>query len=131
MKSEYTKSCYRKKHLFQFIHFLILFGPFLYFIPYAYIIGETADKIILSFSVVVCLILTFISFIIDVSHRSSLHKSIFWLALIGILFCLNEIRVFIYIMAFCAIIDELIITRMIEYYRAAGIANKQIDKRGK
>lgn len=129
MLSKRTIQCRRRKILFSFLHFLCLFGPFIYFIPYGYITGEMGSKIIMSISIVTSLILALISALSDVKHRAGLHRSILWGLIAGVLFCLQEVKTFIYIMAITSLIDELIFVKLKDYYTSAEIANKEMDKR--
>lgn len=129
MASERTKQCKRRKIIFSILHFLCLFGPFIYFIPYGYITGEMGDKVVMSFSIVTALILALISAITDIKHRAGLHRVMLWGLIIGVLFCLQEVKTFIYIMAITSVIDEMVFVRLKDYYKTAEIANKEMDKR--
>lgn len=130
MKSTRTKQCIRRKNLFSLLHFLCLFGPLLYFIPYGYITGETVQKISMSFTVVLSLVLALISLITGVRARAGLHRTILWVLMAGVLFCLQEVKVFIWIMCITSILDELIFVKIKDYYKTAVISNKEIDRRG-
>ena len=129
MLSKRTIQCRNRKIIFSILHFLCLFGPFFYFIPYGYLTGEMGSKVIMSFSVVTSLILGIISVVADVKNRAGLHRSILWGLIAGVLFCLQEVKTFIYIMAITSIIDELVFVKLKEYYKTAEIANKEMDKR--
>lgn len=127
--SDRTKQCRNRKNIFGLIHFLCLFGPLLYFIPYGYITGETVSKIGMSFTVIVSVMLAAISMIISATHRAGLHRCILWILIAGVLFCLQEVQVFIWIMCVTSILDELVFVRLKDYYKAALISNKEIDRR--
>lgn len=129
MISERTKQCKRRKIIFSILHFLCLFGPFMYFIPYGYATGEISEKIVMSFSVVTALILALLSVISDVKHRAGTHRIMLWGLIVGVLFCLQQVKTFIYIMALTSILDEMIFVRLKDYYKAAEIANKEMDRR--
>lgn len=131
--SNRTKVCRRNKIVFEILHFLALFGPFLYFIPYSFATGEMTDKLVLGFDVVVSAILVLIAVFIDTTHKAGLFKSVFWLLIAGILFVLESLQsisIFIYIMVAVSLLDELVFTRIIEHYKIALISNKEQDKRG-
>lgn len=128
-KSDRTKKCKRMSILFSILHFLCLFGPLAYYVPYGFISGETVEKVSMSFAVIVSVILAMLSIVIDVKHRAGLHKSIMWFLIAGTLFCLEDIKVFVLIMAATSIIDELIFTRAREHYATAYTANIEIDRR--
>lgn len=129
MVSERTKQCRTLKNVFGFLHFLCLFGPLLYFIPYGYVTGETVEKICMSFTIILSVVLAVISILVSVTARAGLHRCIMWALVIGVLFCLQEIKVFIYIMAITSILDELVFTKIRDHYKAALISNKEIDRR--
>ena len=124
-----TKQCKRKATAFSILHFLCLFGPFLFFFPYAFIVGEVVSKVALSLVTIVSLILAVLSLLIDAKNRGGLSKSIMWLMISGVLFCLTEVKIFIWIMSITSILDELIFVRCRDHYKTAYIANKEIDKR--
>ena len=129
MISKRTKECKIRKIIFTILHFLCLFGPFLYYIPMAFATGEVVSKICLGLTTIVALILAALSFISDVSHRAGLHKSIMWTLIGGLLFCLDAVAPFIGIMTVCSILDELVFVRLKEHYKQAELANKEIDRR--
>lgn len=127
--SDRTKQCRLLKIIFGFLHFLCLFGPLLYFIPYGYVTGETVEKIGMSFTIIASVILAVISILVSVTARAGLHRCIMWILITGVLFCLKEIQVFIWIMAITSILDELIFTKLKDHYKTALISNKEIDRR--
>lgn len=129
MKSERTKQCGRRKILFTILHFLALFGPFLYFIPFGFATAAIASKICLGLAVVVALILGAMALITDLKHRGGLHKSMMWVLIGGLLFCLDSVAPFIGIMAGVSILDELVLVRCKDHYASAELANKEIDRR--
>lgn len=129
MEHNRTKHCRAMKWLFGILHFLLLFGPFFYFIPYGFATGTRGESLGLGLMVVVALVLVVFSIISDVKHRAGLHKAIMWILIGGILICLQEVEVFIWIMVGVSLLDELVICPLVEHYKTALIANKEIDKR--
>ena len=127
--SDRTKQCRNLKNLFGFLHFLCLFGPLLYFVPYGFITGETVSKIAMGMTVATSIVLAIITIVVDVTHKAGLHRTIMWVLIAGCLFCLTEIKAFIWIMAITSIVDELIFVRLKNHYKAALISNKEIDRR--
>lgn len=127
--SDKTKQCRTLKNVFGLLHFLCLFGPLLYFIPYGYITGGTVSKIGMSFTIILSVVLAVISILVSVTARAGLHRCIMWVLISGVLFCLKEIQVFIWIMAITSILDELVFTKVRDHYKAALISNKEIDRR--
>lgn len=127
--SERTKQCRSRKNLFGLLHFLCLFGPLLYFVPYGYVTGETVEKVAMSFTIIVSIVLAVISMIVNVTARAGLHRCIMWTLISGVLFCLQEIQTFIWIMAITSILDELVFTKIRDHYKTALISNREIDRR--
>lgn len=127
--SDRTKQCRAMTNIFGFLHFLCLFGPLLYFIPYGYITGETVEKICMGFTLILSIVLAIISIIVSVTARAGLHRCIMWALIAGVMFCLSEIKIFIWIMAITSILDELIFVKVRDYYKAALISNIEIDRR--
>ena len=118
------------KWLFTLLHILFLFGPFLFFIPYAFGTGETAEKVVLTMTMVVSLIVLVISIMVDITHRAGLHKAVLWMLVGGVIVCIQGIETtFIWIMVAVSLLDELVITPLAAHYKTALTANKEIDKR--
>lgn len=127
--SDRTKECKHRLMLFTALHFLCMFGPLLYYIPYGYIYGETTQKIAMSFSVVAALVLAMCSIVVSVTARAGLHRCVLWLLIAGVLFTLTKIQIFIWIMCLTSILDELVFIRLKNHYKTALISNKEIDRR--
>lgn len=132
-ESKRTKQCRFWTFLFTLLHLICLIGPFVYFIPYAFTLTTVAasSKVVLSLAGIVGIILTGISVIVDTVHRASLHRSVMWVLICGIIFCLEapQISVFVWIMAISSLLDELIFTKLRTYFKTALISNKEIDRR--
>lgn len=129
MEAKRTKQCRALKWIFKLLHILLLFGPFLYFVPYCYSTGTRGEVVGLSAMLVVGVILLVFSIITDVKHRAGLHKAILWILIGGVSLCLKELDAFIWIMIIVSIADELIVCPLAAHYATALIANKEIDKR--
>lgn len=127
--TERTKQCKNLHIIFTIIHFICMFGPLLYFIPYAYSIGGTGRKVGLSLFIVVALCLSVFAIIADAKTRGGLAKTILWTIIMGVCLCLTEVKTFIYVMAIVSILDELVFTKLSVKYKDAYAANKEIDRR--
>lgn len=127
--SRQTKSCKTKKIIFGLLHFLLLFGPLLFFFPYGFIIGTTVTKVSMGLSVMVSVILAAISLLVDAKHRAGFSKSIMWILIVAVLIALSQVKTFIFIMAGTSLLDELIVCPLHNHYRTALISNREIDKR--
>lgn len=128
MASDRTKQARVLQIIFFTIHILCLIGPFVYYLPAAFILGEVVQKISLGLTVILAIVLAAISFIVDVTHRAGLHRTILWLLIIGIMTCLARVQTFIWIMAITSILDELIFSRLANKYKTIKNTNKEIDK---
>ena len=82
------------------------------------------EKITLTMTVLVVVILTIISFINKIVLRSRL-----WIIMLGVYFCIGEILTPLIIVAVCQIVDELIICPLKKYFKNKKTINKEIDKR--
>lgn len=127
--SKTTKKAKAAWIIFGILHLLCILGPFFYFIPYAFITGEVVSKLALGLSTIVSVVLALVSLIVDTSHRAGLHRSIMWTLIAGVLFCLNSIKPFIWIMALTSIFDELIFLPIKNAKKTKYKTNKEIDKR--
>lgn len=131
-ESQFTKKSKTKKTVLGILHFLLVFGPLLFFFPYGFIIGTITTKLTMGLSVVISMVLAAISALVDVKHRAGLHKSIMWIfisAIMLVLSALSQIRAFIFIMAGTCLIDELFVCPAHEKARAQLITNREMDKR--
>lgn len=129
--SKRTQHCRKMYWIFNLAHFLALFGPFAYYIPYCFITGESTEKIAVSFSMLTSIILLVMAFIIDVKHRNGLNKTAFWILILGVIYVLNNVNItiFVCIMAIISIIDELVFIKLRDNYMAKLNSNKEIDRR--
>lgn len=129
MRSERTNQCFIAKVIFTILHFLALFGPFLYFIPYCFATSGVGTQIGIGFAMVVAIILCVIALLIDQKHRQGLHKSSFWVLTAAVAYALESVTPFVFLMAGVSLIDELLFVRLKDHYSTALLANKEIDRR--
>ena len=85
---------------------------------------STPEKVALSTTVFIVLIMTVISIINKHAMRSRL-----WIILIGIYICLDSIMTPLIIIAVCQVLDELVVCPLKNSFKNKLIINKQIDKR--
>lgn len=128
--TERTKKCRTANIIFAILHFLCVFAPIIGFVIYGYVTGETVEKVCLSMTVVAGILLGVISFITSSSaSKNGLNRIVVWVLIIGIMFCLEDLRVFIFIMAATSILDEAVIVKLKDRYEELYRTNKEIDKR--
>lgn len=128
MASERTKKARIMQIIFTVLHLVCLLGPFLYFLPAAFIAAKVVEKVALGLVTIVCLILAGISLLINVNHRAGLHRSILWILILAITTTFSAVKVFIYIMAIASILDELVFTKIADHYKTVKNTNKEIDR---
>ena len=125
--SNYTKVCRAKLWLYRSLDLIILFAPVIVYI----IIALTKDgvtvpgRVAVVGSVCIALILSLFNIIAQKRLRCPI-----WIILIGLYVAIKEILLpLIIILAFVTVIDDLILTPLITYYRTKLISNKAIDER--
>ena len=124
-----TKQCRNLRDLFTVLHLVCLFGPFVYYIPTAFINGQPGEKLALSLTMVVALILGAFTLLAEAATKGGLAKSIMWTLILGVCICMPKVEVFVYIMSIISIIDEIVIVKLRDKYKTAFLANKEIDRR--
>lgn len=124
-----TKQCRRRKWFYAFLHFLCLFGPFLFFIPQAFIIGTVVTKIAFSLCAAVGLIIGALGLLAEATHRAGYHKSVGCALLLGLTFALPQLQPLIIAYSVSSILDELIFARRYDHYKDLLKTNKEIDRR--
>ena len=126
-ESNYTKVCRAKLWLYRSLDLIILFAPVIVYI----IIALTKDgvtvpgRVAVVGSVCIALILSLFNIIAQKRLRFPI-----WIILIGLYVAIKEILLpLIIILAFVTVIDDLILTPLMTYYRTKLISNKAIDER--
>ena len=126
-ESNYTKVCRAKLWLYRSLDLIILFAPVIVYT----IIALTKDgvtvpgRVAVVGSVCIALILSLFNIIAQKRLRCPI-----WIILIGLYVAIKEILLpLIIILAIVTVIDDLILTPLITYYRTKLISNKTIDER--
>lgn len=117
---------YRIKYWILFLISLALnIAPITVYVVRA-IINSTLvhEKLALSMTVLVVIILTIVSLVNKVALRSRL-----WILLIGIYICLDNFINPLIVFAACQILDELIVTPLKKHYKTRLTISKEIDRR--
>lgn len=126
-QSNYTKICRLKLWLYRILDLLILFTPVAVYIVIALCNDgvTTIGKVSVVGMVAVALILSLFNIIAQKRLRCPI-----WIVLIGLYIAIKEYLLpLIIILAIVTILDDLILTPLITYYRDKLIANKAIDER--
>lgn len=125
MTSTRTRNFRRTYIIFGIISLLLNICPLaVYTIKAACESNLVREKVTLTMTVFIVLILTIVSLINKVTLRSRL-----WIVLLGIYVCLDNILTPLILIACCQVLDELIIRPLVKSSKNKLVINKQIDKR--
>lgn len=120
-----TTKKYRKAYwITTAISWALVLGPFLGYLIYGFIRGETIQKLSLGVTSMAAIALTGFSIILKKHIRSTI-----FIILLGIYIALREITILLIILSICTILDEFIITPLQKSYREKMVINNQIDRR--
>lgn len=99
--------------------------PITYYSIEALLKGEAFhQKLALSMTLLIVIILSLVAFVNKIALRSRL-----WILLIGLYICLDHIIAPLIMIACCQVADELIVSPIKKFAYSRLIINKQIDKR--
>lgn len=102
---------YRKwKWILFAVGVLLSYGPMLAMVIHGFIEGQPGQKFTLGSTVVTAAIL----FLLQLKTKKRL-RSVFWLILIGVYVCLNNVGIYLGIITGCTLVDELIVEPLHEY----------------
>lgn len=125
--SEQTKICRLKLWLYRILDWLCLFTPVAVYIVIALADGgvSTPAKVGVVGTVVIAGILT----LFNVLAQKRLRCPI-WIILIGLFIAIDRLLLpLIIILAITSVLDDLVFTPLIAYYKTKLISNKAIDER--
>lgn len=124
MKSDITKKYQRLSILFQCLSILVLVGPLAYYTILGFVNGEVTEKFTLGVTFVIAAIL----FIVNILFKYHI-RSIIWILVLGIYFCISNILPLLLMVAIGTILDEFILTPLHKSYKNKCTINREIDKR--
>lgn len=120
--------CKTRRNLFFILSFIATFGPFMYYGIKAMIEGEPVEKFALSMFSIVAVLIAITAACLKVHLRS-----VIWILLLGVYFCLDNLIGVILVVAICTILDELIFSplykRYSKKYSEIVSANEVFDER--
>lgn len=125
--SEYTKKCRRQLWLYRIIDALLLLAPLIGYFGFAISSGQvtTAGKVTLVSTVAIALVLV----VFNVIAQKRLRCPI-WIVLIGFFVAIRDwLLPLVILLAVVSVVDDLILTPLISYYRTKLIASKTMDDR--
>lgn len=123
-KSDITKRYINLSRLFHAISIIILIAPILVYVVLGFANGEITQKVTLGITLSIALLLTIVNAIFKFHIRS-----VIWIMVLGIYFCLQNIMPLLLIVAVGTILDEFILTPLHKSYKNKATINKEIDKR--
>lgn len=127
MASKFTRECRFKLWLFRILDWICLFMPLIIYIGVALSSGEAlvAQKVAVVSTTMIALILS----VFNVLSQKKLRCPI-WIILIGLFVAIRDyLMPLIIILAITSVLDDLIFTPLIGYYKTKLIANKAMDER--
>ena len=127
MASKFTRECRFKLWLFRILDWICLFMPLIIYIGIALSSGEAivAQKVAVVSTTMIALILS----IFNVLSQKRLRCPI-WIILIGLFVAVRDyLMPLIIILAITSVLDDLVFTPLISYYKTKLIANKAMDER--
>lgn len=124
--SKYTKECRFKLWLFRILDWVCLALPVIVYIIMALSGGVlVAQKVAVVATTMVAIILTVFNIIAQKRLRCPI-----WIILIGLYIAIQKyLMPLIIILAVTSVLDDLVFTPLISYYRTKLIANKAMDER--
>lgn len=125
--SDFTKVCRMKLWLYRILDWLILFAPLIIYVVIALVDGgvTTMGKVSVVGSVAIAAILALFNILAQKRLRCPI-----WIVLIGLFIAIRDYLLpLIIILAVVTVLDDLVLTPLITYYRSKLIANKSIDER--
>ena len=112
--------------LFMAMSILCNVAPLAAYTIAAYCAGAlVAEKVMLTTTVFIVLIMTAVAFI-----NKTAMKSRIWILLLGLYMCLDNFITPLLIIGICQIVDEWIATPLQRHFRNKYTINKEMDKRG-
>lgn len=124
-QSEITKKNKALYWVFNILSFVVMFVPIAVYVVKGYIEADlTTEKVGLTCTIMISIILVAINFIFKYRIRSTL-----WILLLGVYFCLDNILAMIILIAVGTILDEFLLTPLKKSFKNKYTINKEIDKR--
>ena len=125
VQSQITKKNKILYWVFNILSFIILFVPIFVYVIKGYIDANLiTEKVGLTCTIMISIILVVINFILKFHIRSTL-----WILLLGIYFCIDNIFTLIVLIAVGTILDEFLISPLKKSFKNKYTINKEIDKR--
>lgn len=125
MVSKQTKKYRKGKRITLALIILCNVLPMLFFVIEGYIKGTPKEKMCLSITAIVSLVLL----IFNALFKSNLRRTILVVLFAGIYVCMQDLKLVFIVYGIFTLADELILTPLHAYYKDRYSNNRDIDKR--
>ena len=125
--SKFTKSCRRKLWLFRALDIICLVAPLLIYVIIALVNQDAlvVQKVAVVSTAMIAIMMTAFNVIAQKNLRCPI-----WIILIGLFVAIRDyLMPLIIILAITSVLDDLVFTPLIGYYRTKLISNKAMDER--
>lgn len=125
--SKFTRDCRRKLWFFRILDWLCLAAPLIIYVIVALANGEAvvAQKVAVVSTAMIAIMLTIFNTVAQKKLRCPI-----WIVLIGLFVAIRDyLMPLIIILAVTSVLDDLVFTPVISYYKTKLISNKAIDER--
>lgn len=123
--SNTTKKYKKRKNICLALIILLNVIPMLVFVIEGYVKGTPKEKMCLSITAIVSLLLL----ILNVLFKSHLRRTILVVLFAGIYICMKDLKMVFIIYGISTLLDEMVLTPLHSYYKDRYSNNKDIDKR--
>lgn len=123
-KSDITKKYTTLSRLFGILSLIVTIVPILVYVGIGFANGDISQKVTLGFTFMIAIILLLVNIIFKFHIRSVL-----WILVLGIYFCLKDILPLLLILAIGTILDEFILSPLHKSFKSKAKINREIDKR--
>lgn len=125
--SKFTKRCRMKLWLFRALDLICLIAPLIAYVIFALVNHDVivAQKVAVVSTAMIAIMLTAFNVIAQKNLRCPI-----WIILIGLFVAIRDyLMPLIIILAVTSVLDDLVFTPIISYYRTKLISNKAMDER--
>lgn len=123
-KSDVTKRNQRLSALFFWLSVLVMLAPVLAYTIIGFVNGAPTQKATLGITLSIAAIL----FIINMVFKYHI-RSVLWILVLGIYFCIDSIMPLLLMVAVGTILDEFVLTPLHKSFKNKAKINREIDKR--
>lgn len=123
-RSQITKKYSNISIALFWISIIITVAPIIIYAIIGFTNGDIKEKVTLGITLIVAIILTVINLLFKYHIRS-----ILWIMVLGVYFCIDNIMPLLITVAISTIVDEFILQPLHKHYKAKAKINYEIDQR--